>query len=107
MSEDKPAFVQLGDGIYADPENDGIMIVNPVEILLARDMPVDNMSAYAIYQDLILQANDNDVELVLINDDRLPVTIEEVQADLPEPEKVEPEKPSDWDGVERRRFPRD
>ena len=106
MNEETPQFVELSPGIYGDPANEHVMLVNPIEVLTAKGLPQDQQSAFSVYQLLLKQAKASDMELVLINAENHTTTMEEVTEDMPQQETETPPNESTWDGVERRRFPR-
>lgn len=105
-TKENPQFIEISPGIYADPVAENMMLVNPIEVLRDKGLPLDQQSAFSVYQLLLKQAQADKMELVLINDDSEVTSIETVTEDMPEREDEPEPKPSTWDGVERRRFPR-
>lgn len=111
-TKDQKAFIELGKGLYSDPDDDNMVIINPIELLRAKGLPATQEAAFAVYASVLKDANERGVSVVLINEEGIPSELDlitqhldkggPVLSEVPEPVVVEPE----WDGVERRRIPR-
>ena len=101
-----PDIVLIGDGMYMDNNNPDIMVVNPVQVLESRNIPITQAAILEIYSTLLQAASAHEVELVLISQDLSTTDIESVVEDNPPDEPVMVHN-SEYDGEERRRFVRD
>lgn len=99
-------LLKLGDGMYADQDNPGITLLDPIEMLEAKGIEVTEAAAFSIYADAQILAKADGLELVLISHDKEPTTIEVVQAKLLE-EDTPLTVDGKYDGPERRKFKRD
>ena len=99
-------IVLIGDGMYMDNNNPDIMVVNPVEVLVSRDIPITQVAILEIYYTLLQASSAADVELVLISQDLSTTDIESIVEDNPADEPVMVHN-SEYDGEERRRFVRE
>lgn len=73
---DTPKYVQLGEGVYADPSDEHIMVINPVEMLKAQDIEVTQESVFAVYADALKGAAEEGIEVILITEEGIPSTAE-------------------------------
>jgi len=99
-------IVLIGDGMYMDNNNPDIMVVNPVEVLVSRNIPITQVAILEIYSTLLQASSAAEVELVLISQDLATTDIESIVEDTPGEEPVMA-KNLEYDGEERRRFVRD
>lgn len=79
---DTPKYVELSNGFYADPDDDTIVVINPVEILDSEGVEVTQESIFAVYANVLREAKDRKVEVVLITEEGIPSTAEMIADSL-------------------------
>ena len=88
------APVQIGTGLYRDPESEGIVLVNLGEIIAAKQLEDSQELRVALYGVVVDAFSHTDDEIVLIAEPDVP-PIREVAASFRRPETSRPESPSD------------
>ena len=96
----------MGEGIYTDPDDDSVFIINPLEILQSRDLAVSQESLVAIYSEAVQQAEEAELDLILISNDGVPSTFEVIESALPE-KSADFDSEGKYAGPERRQWSRD
>ncbi|KKN19087.1 hypothetical protein LCGC14_0949150 [marine sediment metagenome] len=92
-------------GVYGDDTAPDIILISPSELLAAKDLEVTQENLFTIYAYSAQLAEEMGLELILIGADNAPSTKELIEAELlvPFDNAV---TVSEWDGEERRKFPR-
>ena len=99
------SFVSLGSGLYSDPEDDSVFIINPLEILQSRDLEVNQESLAVIYSEALIEGARSGLDVILISNDGVPSTFEVIESGLP-PKSETSDSEGNYTGPERRQWPR-
>lgn len=99
-------FVSLGEGLYSDPDDDSVFIINPLEILQSRDLEVNQESLAVIYSEALIEGARAGLDVVLISNDGVKSSFDVIEATLSN-KSPEYDSVGNYTGPERRKWPRD